>query len=614
MAIKNRFIHFKTRAGFDSNMPNPTDSTHDYYNYLVFIKDTKEIYTHGQFYASEMPYITGTYSQIVNLADSGKLKIGRQYVITNYTYIVRDGYGGQFQSGAHVFGIILTPISPYEFSEDARAINTGDSYFNSCNLSEWRLKYTIKNDTSRHGWASTNGRGVIYWMRDEFGNEAGYDFKNIRFFREYIDLTNYLLALNGTVVFDGASYSDIQDFQDTYGITFPTAMRYAAYETKRTGSEFTSSGLATEGNKLSSSVVYAMYDVKGAFPGNIFIKTGGLSTCFCYTFTYIPSVSSSYNNIYDATVASATSSFRPRNNIIEEAYHSSTGSSSLYKMRVLYDNVFIMNGAVSPYHCYENVLKEGARCNTIEGGSHHNIIENKSHHNIIGEQSSYNHIGSESQENIITRWCHYNTIGINSNKNILWDGSTHNSFGTNCLKCFALKKSTGNIWDSNCYSSGIIFNYSTNNIFRSGSSSILEVTSSITGSESNILKNIDVQAGCSSNVMFTDVNRTTTTFVGNSKGNITKSSSATIYPGEHTVITYSGSAMNVTLGKTYSAMPFTADEYSFEFTVGSTVPTLSITSGSTIIWANGDTPVLESGYKYEISVRNNLAVYAQYEV
>lgn len=50
MAIKNKFIHFNTRAGFDNNMSDPTDTTHDFYNYTVFIKDTQEIYTHGQFY------------------------------------------------------------------------------------------------------------------------------------------------------------------------------------------------------------------------------------------------------------------------------------------------------------------------------------------------------------------------------------------------------------------------------------------------------------------------------------------------------------------------------------------------------------------------------------
>lgn len=50
MAIKNKFIHFNTRAGFDKQMSDPTDTTHDFYNYTVFIKDSQEIYTHGQFY------------------------------------------------------------------------------------------------------------------------------------------------------------------------------------------------------------------------------------------------------------------------------------------------------------------------------------------------------------------------------------------------------------------------------------------------------------------------------------------------------------------------------------------------------------------------------------
>lgn len=53
MAIKNKFIHFKTRATFDVNVPNPTSTADDgnqFYNYTTFIQDTKEIYTHGTFY------------------------------------------------------------------------------------------------------------------------------------------------------------------------------------------------------------------------------------------------------------------------------------------------------------------------------------------------------------------------------------------------------------------------------------------------------------------------------------------------------------------------------------------------------------------------------------
>jgi hypothetical protein len=34
---------------------------------------------------------------------------------------------------------------------------------------------------TRFEWATEKGKGVIYYMKDEWGNEAPYDFKNIQF-------------------------------------------------------------------------------------------------------------------------------------------------------------------------------------------------------------------------------------------------------------------------------------------------------------------------------------------------------------------------------------------------------------------------------------------------
>ena len=49
-------------------------------------------------------------------------------------------------------------------------------------MSAWELKYCLDNDTTRFAWADTeNGKGVIYYMRDEYNNECPYDFKNIQF-------------------------------------------------------------------------------------------------------------------------------------------------------------------------------------------------------------------------------------------------------------------------------------------------------------------------------------------------------------------------------------------------------------------------------------------------
>ena len=59
----------------------------------------------------------------------------------------------------------------------------------SVNMNAWELKYCLDNDKALFEWADTNGKGVIYYMKDEFGNEAPYDFKNVKFERKYITAT-----------------------------------------------------------------------------------------------------------------------------------------------------------------------------------------------------------------------------------------------------------------------------------------------------------------------------------------------------------------------------------------------------------------------------------------
>ena len=64
------------------------------------------------------------------------------------------------------------------------------------NMNAWELKYCLDNDKELFGWADTNGKGVIYYMKDEFGNEAPYDFKNVMFQRRYISAVNYTYLNN----------------------------------------------------------------------------------------------------------------------------------------------------------------------------------------------------------------------------------------------------------------------------------------------------------------------------------------------------------------------------------------------------------------------------------
>jgi hypothetical protein len=69
----------------------------------------------------------------------------------------------------------------------AEAYN-GVGYFSTCNLNAWDIKYCLDCDTNRFQWVSIDPeetKGVIYYMKDDHGNEAPYDFKNILFNGHY---------------------------------------------------------------------------------------------------------------------------------------------------------------------------------------------------------------------------------------------------------------------------------------------------------------------------------------------------------------------------------------------------------------------------------------------
>ena len=132
--------------------------------------------------------IKTTYSNLKSLRDNSQLIPGCWYRITNYRTKVNSAY----TTGNHYFDVLVLATSNNTLSEEARAIqHEGDTYFSNCNLNAWKLWYSLDND-SKYLWADTsNGRGVIYKMIDEFGNEAPYDFKNVR-----DNQGNYLLDYN----------------------------------------------------------------------------------------------------------------------------------------------------------------------------------------------------------------------------------------------------------------------------------------------------------------------------------------------------------------------------------------------------------------------------------
>ena len=131
------------------------------------------------------------YADLVRLRDNGELVAGSFYRITDYITTTAQE---NTQSAVHPFDIIVLALSENTLAEEAYAIQSArdtDGYFAECNLSAWKLWYSLDNNTERFAWADeVNGKGVIYRMIDEWNNDVPYDFKNIKFKRYILNADN----------------------------------------------------------------------------------------------------------------------------------------------------------------------------------------------------------------------------------------------------------------------------------------------------------------------------------------------------------------------------------------------------------------------------------------
>ena len=168
-----------------------------------------------------------TYNELKTLCDNSQLSVSSKYRIIDYVTTTKQA---ETKSANHPFDIIVEALTPNILSENAIAIqNSGDTYFNDNKLEHWEIKYCIHNDTSRFAWADeTNGKGVIYYMKDEFNNEAWYDFKNILFLRNaqwFVDNPNFSTQFSGDTYF--YTFSTVDDDKNIKDDTLYTTSYHA---------------------------------------------------------------------------------------------------------------------------------------------------------------------------------------------------------------------------------------------------------------------------------------------------------------------------------------------------------------------------------------------------
>lgn len=172
--------------------------------------------------------VSTSYSNLKTLRDGGKLRAGQWYRITDF--VTTCNYTSA-QSAGHAFYIIVVAIGESELSEIAFAESlpagyAAGEYFKNSKLGSWELRYCLDNDRTRFTWANTTtGKGVIYYMKDEYNNEAPYDFKNIQF-KDYLvnEAANTPANVYTAVANDGGSESMnlLLSFSSAYRYTFAT--------------------------------------------------------------------------------------------------------------------------------------------------------------------------------------------------------------------------------------------------------------------------------------------------------------------------------------------------------------------------------------------------------
>lgn len=118
-----------------------------------------------------------THAELKALKDSNSLEVGTKYRITDYV-----GTFKTLKSANHPFDIVVEALSESVLSEKASAMrHEGDNYFANAKMELWEVWYSLENDTTRFAEAAENGKGFIYKIKDEYGNDVCFDFKNALF-------------------------------------------------------------------------------------------------------------------------------------------------------------------------------------------------------------------------------------------------------------------------------------------------------------------------------------------------------------------------------------------------------------------------------------------------
>ena len=361
-----------------------------------------------------------TYSDLVSLRNSSKLYPGATYRITDYICSSSDA---NTAVASNKFDILVKAIDTNKLSEHCGAMrNASDTYFPTVtDFDAWEVWYCLDNDTARFGWASISGKGVIYRLIDEFGNDCPYDFKNIMFkrtsewFSEHKDWCANVIGTTPTIERHYFTFSFLVDSSfigRDLSINYYNKQKYFKFYQ----------------NKIAP---YYSGDVQ-ILNGNVFIlKTINNNGCNKNTFGI-----SCFNNTFGDGC---------NNNTFGNGCHSNTFG----------------NG------CHSNTFGNGCYSNTFGNGCNSNTFGNSCRSNTFRDACTINKFGQSCDNNTFEANCSFNTFGSSCGGNTFGGSCSNNTFGNSCTSNAFGGGCRLNIFGNSCQSNTFKANCTTN-FFRNG--------------------------------------------------------------------------------------------------------------------------------------------------
>ena len=372
-----------------------------------------------------------TYTALKALRDGGNLIPGKQYRITDYVCtVVNDS---EARAVSHPYDIIVTADTANMLNENARAcLHEGDTYYSAegaqADLSAWELKYCLDNDTSRFAWAdATNGKGVVFWLKDDWNNECPYDFKQIQFKRYKITACEKSPSLVGTYL-ASANVSDniTKDTNDfIWAYTFTGTVDNTYVDASTLNQSFVIEGMVTLryhcfDNRVPSYVAIGFDDGKEHLNNIVVIAN------------MIPPHSNTFgNNCYSNTFGNGCGSNTFGNGCGANTFGNDCGSNTFG------------NG------CGSNTFGNNCQSNTFGNDCYSNTFGNDCGSNTFGNGCGSNTFGNNCGSNTFGNDCGANTFGNGCGANTFGNGCGSNTFGNDCWSNTFATASGGSTAQSN---------------------------------------------------------------------------------------------------------------------------------------------------------------------